>query len=356
MANRREVVKGIGATALAGISMPAVVSAQGLTKISMAFGVKSINPIIINLLIGSGLGYYKEEGLEFTAKPVGTNSNAQIAVDRGDTQFAVGTPSFQMSLFAKGQLPKIVNFYEYTYPYKWGVAVMENSPLKSYEDLKGKKIGVSNVGTTDYPVTRAVLKNIGIDPDKDVKWIAVGAGVAAGVALQSGAIDALAYFDTGFGQIEAANIPIRLLPLPKNVPLIGGLYISAMENYIKANRQVCVGFARAVAKSSVFLLANPRAGAKVFLDLYPGTAPRGASEKDAIRSVMFAIRRRITLYRPPYPNTKMGFIHEAELKRDVKFLGLDIKDVRPLFTNELIDDINRFDHDKIIAQAKAYKV
>jgi NitT/TauT family transport system substrate-binding protein len=349
-------VKGIGASAVAGITMPSIARAQGLTKISMGFGIKSINPIIINILIGRGLGYYKEEGLDFTARPLGTNSNAQIAVDKGDTQFAVGTPSFQMPLYAKGQLPKIVNFYEYTYPYKWDVAVLDSSPLKSYSELKGKKIGVSDLGTTDYPVTRAVLKNIGIDPDKDVQWIAVGAGVTAGVALQRGVIDALAYFDTGFGQIEAANIPIRMLPRPKNVPLIGGLYLSAMQDYIKQNRKICVGFARGVEKGSLFLLANPKAGAKVFLDLYPETAPRGATQEQAIRSVLFAAQRRIKLYEPPYPNTKMGFIHEEELKRDAAFLGTGIKDVKPLFTNDLIDEINDFDHDKIIAQAKAYKV
>ena len=118
MASRRDVVKGIGAVALAGVAAPSIVRAQGLTKISMGFGIKSINPIIINILIGSGLGYYAEEGLDFTARPLGTNSNAQIAVDKGDVQFAVGTPSFQMPLYAKKELPKIVNFYEYTYTIK----------------------------------------------------------------------------------------------------------------------------------------------------------------------------------------------------------------------------------------------
>jgi NitT/TauT family transport system substrate-binding protein len=356
MANRRDVVKGIGAAALAGIASPSVLRAQALTKIAMGFGIKSINPIIINILIGEGLGYYKEEGLQFTARPLGTNSNAQIAVDKGDVQFAVGTSSFQMPLYAKQQLPKIVNFYEYTYPYKWDVAVLPDSPLKTYEALKGKKIGVSDLGTTDYPVTRAVLANIGLDPDKDVQWIAVGAGVTAGVALQRGVIDALAYFDTGFGQIEAAKIPLRMLPRPQNIPLIGGLYLSAMENYIKANRKTCIGFARGVAESSEFLLANPEAGARVFLKLFPETAPRGASEADAVRSVLFAANRRIPLYRPPYPNTKMGFIREDELKLEAKFLGLNtIADVKPLFTNDMIDEINNFDHSKIIEQAKNYK-
>ena len=349
------MVQGIGAC-VGVLAAPHVVPAQELRKIRMAFGIKSVNPIIINILISEQLGYTKEEGLQFTPVAVGTNSNAQIAVDKGDVEFAVGTPSFQFPLFAKGQLPPIVNYYEYTYPYKWDVAVKPESGIQKYEDLKGKKIGVSDLGTTDYPVTRAVLKNIGIDPDKDVSWTAVGAGVSAGVALQRGVIDALAYFDTGFGQIDAAGIPIRMLPRPANVPLVGGLFISAMSKFIKDNRKICVGFARAVNKASEYLLTNPEAGARAFLKLYPETAPRGASEADAVKSILFAAKRRIPLYRPPYPNTKMGFIREEELITDAKFQGLDIKDLKPIYTNDLVDEINNYDRNKIIAEAKAAKI
>jgi NitT/TauT family transport system substrate-binding protein len=355
MINRRKVAQGIGA-AVGVLAAPYVVRAQELRKIRMAFGIKSVNPIIINILISEQLGYTKEEGLQFTPVAVGTNSNAQIAVDKGDVEFAVGTPSFQFPLFAKGQLPPIVNYYEYTYPYKWDVAVKPESGIQKYEDLKGKKLGVSDLGTTDYPVTRAVLKNIGIDPDKDVSWTAVGAGVSAGVALQRGVIDALAYFDTGFGQIDAAGIPIRMLPRPANVPLVGGLFISAMSKFIKDNHKVCVGFARAVNKASEYLLTNPEAGARAFLKLYPETAPRGASEADAVKSILFAAKRRIPLYRPPYPNTKMGFIREEELITDAKFQGLDIKDLKPIYTNDLVGEINNYDRNKIIAEAKAAKI
>ena len=119
-------------------------------------------------------------------------------------------------------------------------------------------------------------------------------------------IDALAYFDTGFGQIDAAGIAMRMLPRPKNVPLIGGLFISAKDSFLKENRKVAIGFARAVNKASEFLLANPEAGARVFLKMYPETAPRGASEADAVKSVLFAAKRRIPLYRPPYPEHQDG--------------------------------------------------
>jgi NitT/TauT family transport system substrate-binding protein len=148
-----------------------------------------------------------------------------------------------------------------------------------------------------------------------------------------------------------------MLPRPKDVPLIGGLFISARGDFLKNNRKTAIGFARAVNKSSEFLLANPEAGARVFLKLFPETAPRGASEADAVKSILFAAKRRIPLYRPPYPNTKMGFIQESELMLDAKFMGLDsIKDVRPLFTNDMIDEINNYDRAKVIAEAKAYKI
>ncbi len=356
MITRRQFVQGIGAAGLAVLGAPGLVRAQELRKIRMGFGIKSVNPIVINILIGEGLGYNREEGFSFAPAPLGSNSNVQIALDKGDIEFGVGTPSFQFPLYAKNELPPIVNYYEYTYPYKWDVAVQPGSPVQRYQDLKGRKIGVSDLGTTDYPVTRAVLRNLGIDPDKDVQWLSVGAGVTAGVALQRGVIDALAYFDTGFGQIEAAGIEMRMLPRPPDVPLIGGLFISARADFLKNNRKLAVGFARAVNKSSEFLLANPEAGARAFVKLFPETAPRGASEADAVKSILFAAKRRIPLYRPPYPDTKMGYIRESELLLDAKFLGLDnIKDIKPLMSNELIDEINNYDRAKIIAQAKAYK-
>jgi NitT/TauT family transport system substrate-binding protein len=117
-----------------------------------------------------------------------------------------------------------------------------------------------------------------------------------------------------------------------------------------------VGFARAVNKASEYLLTNPEAGARAFLKLYPETAPRGASEADAVKSILFAAKRRIPLYRPPYPNTKMGFIREEELLTDAKFQGLDIKDIKPIYTNDLVDEINNYDRNKIIAEAKAAKI
>ena len=56
--SRRDMLKGASALA-AGLASPSIVRAQELRKVRMGFGIKSVNPIVINVLIGEGLGYIR---------------------------------------------------------------------------------------------------------------------------------------------------------------------------------------------------------------------------------------------------------------------------------------------------------
>jgi len=329
--------------------------AADVRPVRFGIGQKAMAPNVINCVIGEVLGYNKEENFTLKPQALGGNSNVQVAVERGDVDIGIGVPSFGLPLLAKGEWGAAINFYQYTYPYKWDIVVKPDSTIKSYQELKGKKIGVSDFGGTEYPVTRNVLKSMGIDPDADVKWVAVGNGVPAGVALDRGAIDALAYYDTGFGQIEAAGIGMQFLPRPTQLPMVGGQFLMAKKAMLKDSRDLLIGYGRSVCKASQFLLADPAAGAKAFLDMYPETAPRGSSTEDAVKAILVAIGRRIRLYQSPYPNTKMGFINVDEFKTEAELNQLKINDYSGFYTNELIDPINSFDLKKVQAQATSYK-
>jgi NitT/TauT family transport system substrate-binding protein len=354
MLTRRQWLQASGAVAAA-LALPARSAfAQPARTVKVAIGQKTIAPNLINLLIGEGLGYNAVEGFKAQFMTVGGVSNAQLAVDRGDSDISTGVPSFALPILAKGEWGKAIHFYQYTYPYKWDVAVKPDSVLKSYEELRGKNIGVSDFAGTEFPVTKNVLRTLGLDPDKDVKWTAVGSGVAAGVALQRGAIDALAYYDTGFGQIEGAGIPFKLLPLPKNVPMVGGQFLMALRERVAKDRDLIVGYGRSVANASVFLTASPPAGARAFLKMYPEAAPRGSSEEDAIKSVLVATARRIKLYDPPYAGAKLGSINPEEFRIEAQMNNMQIGSLDAFLTNELIDEINNFDREDIKRQALAY--
>ena len=215
---------------------------------------------------------------------------------------------------------------------------------------------MSDLGTTDYPVTRAVLHNLGIDPDKDVQWIAVGAGVSAGVALQRGVIDALAYFDTGFGQIDAAGIAMRMLPRPPDVPLIGGLFISATADFLKDNRKTR-GRLRPRGQQVVRVPARQPGGRRPGLpQALPGN--RAARRERSRRGQVDPVRRQAA--HPALPpalsehqdglHPRVGTAARCQVPRP-----RTSRTCKPLFTNDMIDEINNYDRDKIIAEAKAYK-
>ena len=354
MISRRSFLTGSAGAALLMSGAPAGLMAADAKKIRFGVGLKALNATVINCVIGEALGYNAQEGFSLDVQALGTNANVQVATDRGSVTIGVGVPSTALPLLAKGEWSGAKLFYQYTYPYKWDIAVPPGSALKSYTDLRGRKIGVSDFGATEYPVTRNVLKALGLDPDKDVSWVAVGNGTPAGVALQRGVIDALAYFDTGFGQIEAAGIEMIYLQRPTTIPMVGGQFLMAMPQTFEKDRNLLIGFGRSVCKASQFLLANPAAGARAFLKMYPETAPRGASEDEAVKAVLQSISRRIKLYAPPYANTQMGAINEQEFRTEAAMNGLDIKDYAALYTNELIDKINNFDAVKVKAEAAAY--
>ena len=354
--NRRDLIlSGLAGGTLAALG-PSRALAADLRQVCFGVGLKLLNITFMNVMIGEPLGFTHQQGFQLTGLSLGSLSATFIALDRGDIEFGVVNPSVALPLFAKGELPPIRCFYEYSYPYKWDVAVKPDSPIQSYQDLRGKKIGVSNLGATDYPVTREVLNNLGINPDNDVSWVVVGEGATAGVALDRGNIDALAYFDTGFGLIENAGIAMRYLPRPPKIPFIGGFFIGARRDFIEKNHALCAAFARTIAMSSEYIIANPPAGAKAFLELYPGQAPEGLSATEAAIKTANAMKRRIPLYRPPYPGFKMGAIQEAELRREADFINLPIPDLKPLYTNALIDEANNFDRAKVIAMAKAQTI
>ena len=333
-------------------------SAQ-IEKVRFGLAQAAVSPIIINFVVPAYLGYYKDEGLDVDIMPVGNNGAILTGLDRGRLEFGVGVPSFQLPLAAKGEKVVVTNFYEYTYPFKWSVAVKPDGGIQSIKDLKGRKIGVSGFGITDFPVGKALVRLEGLDPDIDVEWIAVGEGMTGAQALTRDSVSAIISFDTAFGAMEAAGVKMRYLPLPESAPMVGGLYISANTEYLKRNRAKAVGFARAVAKGSLFVQNNPKAAAYMFLKMYPEASPRGATVEEQIAALSVPIMKRMPLF-SHYDKAieEIGRISPSEWEAELTFLGLEkqVRNVEALYTNELIPEINAFDRAAVVEAAKTFQI
>ena len=72
-------------------------------------------------------------------------------------------------------------------------ALMVQPEIKRPEDLKGKKIGVSSLGSLTDFLVRSIAKKKGLNPDRDITLLTTGGSDSERVmALKAGAVDASA--------------------------------------------------------------------------------------------------------------------------------------------------------------------
>src|SRR5574341_489065 len=61
--------------------------------------------------------------------------------------------------------------------------------FKSVKELKGRTLGISSFGATADVAARMMIRHFGIDPEKEMKIVALGADRARFAALQEGVVD-----------------------------------------------------------------------------------------------------------------------------------------------------------------------
>jgi NitT/TauT family transport system substrate-binding protein len=128
-------------------------------------------------------GFFKEEGLE--AELIRMNANVSItALATGDTDYTMLFGSVVRAA-ARGLPLKIVASFMDSSTH----TLIARSEFKSIKDLKGKTLGISSFGATADVAARMMFQKSGIDPEKDIKIIAMGSDRARFSALKEGVID-----------------------------------------------------------------------------------------------------------------------------------------------------------------------
>jgi NitT/TauT family transport system substrate-binding protein len=129
-------------------------------------------------------GIFKEHGLDVTLDNI-VSSTGIPALLSGQVQIAHLGGSETLSAAVAGGDLVIISITGPVYPFVF----MAPASVTSTDQIKGMKIGVSNVGSSSDIATRVMLKHIGLDPEKDVNIIAVGSLQNRMAALFNGAID-----------------------------------------------------------------------------------------------------------------------------------------------------------------------
>ena len=304
------------------------------------------------------LGYWKEEGLDVTVTSVEGSAAGMQQLAAGNLQVVSLGPEEIVIGREKGV--KIKGFYVQARETIYRLVVPADSALQKVADLRGKTLGVPSLASGSVPFAKALMASVGVDPEKDVKILAVGVGAPGRLALQQKTVDCLALWDTLQASIENSGMPLRRLDLPMVHEMLGQT-LATRDDQVTENAAMLVGFARGVAKATVFGLANPEAAIRIHWKLYPATKPQTGDEAKAIKDALNVFNARFMLQRVdnrPDPRFGIGTLAQWEklksIFKDQKFIEGTVP-AAELYSAALIDEINKFDRAAIAAQAKAYK-
>jgi NitT/TauT family transport system substrate-binding protein len=87
-------------------------------------------------------------------------------------------------------------------------SVVAKNKYKSIKDLRGAIIGIASIGGTSHISTRLTLRQLGLDPDKDVKLIAIGDEKLLYDALKIGRVDGVVVAPPYSVQLKREGFPL----------------------------------------------------------------------------------------------------------------------------------------------------
>ncbi len=217
--------------------------------------------------VASQLGYYKDEGLKVTVQQADGSTAALQAISASDDRIVSGDAANIIAAAERGVPVKGVAAVAVNYP--WRIGLLEDSPIKTAADLKGKSIGVISLASASPGYAKAFVKDAGLDPDNDVTLVPVGVGAQALTALQGGQVDALALFGQGYAVIENMGTKLRMLENPPSFDKLWSASLAASQHLMDSNPQALEAFLKASYKALVFSSTNPKAAMQLGYKEFP---------------------------------------------------------------------------------------
>lgn len=305
-------------------------------------------------ILADELGYFAEECIDLSVEVAADGTLQSLLADK--TDFAMGTPSIPLTA-ADGEPIGAKLVYNLIPDMNIYLGVLGDSDIESVEDLKGATIGVSGSSPFYDAYMERSLSQYGLSL-ADVTVITTGYGATPTEALESGEVDAVLYWPGLFTSWKLAGYDIRILDGTEWSADFDGIGIIARDDTIENDPELVEGFARAVAKSSVYLQRFPESAVKLFWEAYPERAPLpGADEEEALANDLeildaTLVSMDITEHDADYSwgvQTAERWDAQIEYLKTSGIIGADAAaDPSAFFTDEFTAAANDFDRDDIV--------
>ena len=225
----------------------------------------------LTVYVGAAKGFFKEAGLD--AQIVQFNSDAAAAqgLTAGAVQLNVGSISSVVNSYATGRdltaFWSVINMPAY----QW----YGQPKFNSFKDLKGGRIGISSFSSIAHRISEWAVAQNGMDPKKDVQYVAAGGPLERLAALKAGQVDAIPASPPGTFMLEKMGYKM-LFDLKEAFSEFQYEVYYARKGTIARERDLINRVIRAQTKAIQWAKANPEETTQIVInhsgvakDLYP---------------------------------------------------------------------------------------
>lgn len=276
------------ATSAGGGAAPSGSSAGGTAEITVSIPGQNVSTVPLDFATKQGI---------FSAN--GIASVKTITADAQITLPALKTGSIQVATLATGNLLQgreqglDLVYICGVYPFLPNVMLTNDKSLKDLKEagdwqgvlkqLQGKLVGVPSLGTNNDLALREALKQVGLQPDTDVKIVAIPTNAAVG-ALKSGQVNVT--FAPPFVNSQIVANGGKQLMLAKDIPAAAGFNggWAAMRSWVEQNRTTAAGFCNSYSQA-LQAVGNPANADAVKTILKDGYKLEDASLPGALESL-----------------------------------------------------------------------
>jgi NitT/TauT family transport system substrate-binding protein len=224
------------------------------------------------------LGYFKKEGLNVTLIDEPSGQSSEDATIAGQVQAGSGAYQHTIELQTLGKGLETVVQLGIAPGEAEMVASKEASSIHSFKDLKGKNLGVTELGSGTHALSKYLLLKAGVS-DTAVHFIPVGAADTFIAAIQKGTIDAGMTTEPTISRLLAsgdAKVLVDLRTPAKTRKALGSdfpfISVFMASSYVSSHKSVVQHVANAYVRTLHWIHTHSAAqiAAKMPADYYAG--------------------------------------------------------------------------------------
>lgn len=217
----------------------------------LVVGYSAVSSVFLPFWIGKEVGFYKKEGLDAQLVYIASSTTMaqamfarQVAISSVNSGSVVTSTLQGGDLVLMGAVMNVAGFY-----------IMTRPEVANVQDLRGKRIGVTRLGSSSDFAVREYLQKNKLNPSRDVSIVQIGGMLELAAALNNGSISAAplsapsSYIAEQRGNRVIANLANEAIYF-----VIAGL--TTTRRYLREQRGEAKAYLRAFGRATHFMFQH----------------------------------------------------------------------------------------------------